>query len=111
MPGRYLSAGQKRRVNLARVLAAPAPLWLLDEPTTALDRDAIQAIEAAIAHHRQGGGMVVISTHADMDLPAADVLDLARFTRRPRSVFQGQEDEDMDDEDPDDADMPAREAG
>jgi len=79
VPGRFLSAGQKRRVNLARILAAPAPLWLLDEPTTALDKETIAALEATIARHRQGGGMVVISTHSDMNLEHYDVLDLADF--------------------------------
>lgn len=55
IPGRYLSAGQKRRLNLARILAAPAPLWLLDEPSVALDRAGIGQLEAAIADHRAGG--------------------------------------------------------
>lgn len=79
VPGRFLSAGQKRRVNLARILAAEAPLWLLDEPTTALDKETIAALEATIAKHRKNGGMVVISTHSDMDLDAFHVLDLAEF--------------------------------
>ncbi|NQU56004.1 MAG: heme ABC exporter ATP-binding protein CcmA [Rhodospirillales bacterium] len=80
VPGRFLSAGQKRRVNLARILAEPAPLWLLDEPTTALDKQTIAALEATIARHREGGGMVVISTHSEMNLETFDVLDLADFT-------------------------------
>jgi len=79
VPGRFLSAGQKRRVNLARILAAPAPLWLLDEPTTALDKQTIASLEETIARHREGGGMVVISTHSDMKLDAFQVLDLADF--------------------------------
>jgi len=76
VPGRFLSAGQKRRVNLARIIAAPAPLWLLDEPTTALDKATIRALEDGIARHRGGGGMVVVSTHTDMDLGDFRVLDL-----------------------------------
>lgn len=84
VPGRFLSAGQKRRVHLARILAAPAPLWLLDEPTTALDKQTIAALEATIARHRQAGGMVVISTHSDIKLEDFQLLDLARFSvRRP----------------------------
>jgi len=79
VPGRFLSAGQKRRVNLARILAAPAPLWLLDEPTTALDKETIAGLEAIIARHRENGGMVVISTHSDINLKTFDVLDLADF--------------------------------
>lgn len=79
VPGRFLSAGQKRRVNLARILSTPAPLWLLDEPTTALDRESITSLETAIIHHRAGGGMVVISTHSDMQLANHQVIDLAGF--------------------------------
>jgi len=80
VPGRFLSAGQKRRVNLARIIAAPAPLWLLDEPTTALDKATIKRLEAAIQAHRDAGGMVVLSTHADVDTPGAETLNLADFT-------------------------------
>jgi len=79
IPGRFLSAGQKRRVNLARILSTPAPLWLLDEPTTALDRETITSLETAITRHRAGGGMVVISTHSDMQLARHQVIDLAGF--------------------------------
>jgi len=79
VPGRFLSAGQKRRVNLARIIAAPAPLWLLDEPTTALDKATIKRLEDAIQAHRDAGGMVVLSTHADVNTPDAMTLDLADF--------------------------------
>ena len=80
IPGRFLSAGQKRRANLARIIAAPAPLWLLDEPTTALDRASISLLDRAIKRHREGGGMVVLSTHADIDLEAATVLDISDYS-------------------------------
>lgn len=79
VPGRFLSAGQKRRVNLARIIAAPAPLWLLDEPTTALDRATIKRLEHAISAHRDHGGMVVLSTHADVVMPGAKILDVSQF--------------------------------
>ncbi len=79
VPGRFLSAGQKRRVNLARVLAAPSPLWLLDEPTTALDKATITTLERQIAEHRAGGGIVVLSTHGEIPLEGAGVLELAHF--------------------------------
>lgn len=82
MPGRYLSAGQKKRVNLARLALAPAaaaPLWLLDEPATALDRDSIDRLAALITTHRRAGGMVVLSTHSDMDIDQAITLNLADF--------------------------------
>ena len=79
VPGRFLSAGQKRRVNLARIIAAPAPLWLLDEPTTALDKATIKRLEAAIQAHRDQGGQVVLSTHADIVMPGAKVLDVSQY--------------------------------
>lgn len=79
IPGKMLSAGQKRRTNLARLLAAPSPLWLLDEPTTALDKKSITVLERVLAEHRQSGGMVVLSTHADIDLPGARILQLENF--------------------------------
>ncbi|MDH5748530.1 MAG: heme ABC exporter ATP-binding protein CcmA [Rhodospirillales bacterium] len=82
VPGRFLSAGQKRRVTLARLKASPAALWLLDEPTTALDKDAIAALENLIRDHRASGGMVVVSTHAEIKLENATVLDLSRFSQR-----------------------------
>ncbi|HSV28459.1 MAG TPA: heme ABC exporter ATP-binding protein CcmA [Candidatus Omnitrophota bacterium] len=83
IPGKMLSAGQKRRTNLARLLAAPSPLWLLDEPITALDRKSIATLEAVFAEHRAGGGIVVLSTHADVDLPNARELHLDRFAPEP----------------------------
>ena len=79
VPGRFLSAGQKRRVNLSRLLAAPASIWLLDEPTTALDSQTVSQLMNVIAHHRKDGGMVVVSTHTPMDLPGAKILNLSDF--------------------------------
>ncbi|WP_413206572.1 heme ABC exporter ATP-binding protein CcmA [Rhodospirillum sp. A1_3_36] len=83
VPGRMLSAGQKRRTNLARLLAAPAPLWLLDEPTTALDKQSIAILEALMAEHRSRGGMVILSTHQDVVLPDAKLLTLDSFAPDP----------------------------
>ncbi len=79
LPCRLLSAGQKRRLALARLLAAPAPLWLLDEPTTGLDRDATSDLETALAEHRAAGGIVVASTHIPVALAGAQTLSLADF--------------------------------
>ncbi|MBF0561067.1 MAG: heme ABC exporter ATP-binding protein CcmA [Alphaproteobacteria bacterium] len=74
LPGKMLSAGQKRRVNLARLLVAPAPLWLLDEPTTALDKTAVAVVESMIAQHRANGGIVVFSTHVDLAVDARPLV-------------------------------------
>ncbi|HYC01722.1 MAG TPA: heme ABC exporter ATP-binding protein CcmA [Azospirillaceae bacterium] len=91
VPGRFLSAGQKRRSNLARLLASPAPLWLLDEPTVALDRAAVAMLEGEIARHRAEGGAVVLSTHMDMHLDAPDRLDLAEFTPQLGDIVEEEE--------------------
>ena len=80
VPGRYLSAGQKRRLNLARLLLLPAPLWLLDEPTNGLDAAAIARLESALAEHRAAGGLIVASTHTPLALPGAATLHLDDFT-------------------------------
>ncbi len=79
-PGRLLSAGQKRRVNLARLLVGTADLWLLDEPATALDQESIMALGKIIAAHRAMGGMVILSTHMVVDLPQASRLDMRDFS-------------------------------
>lgn len=68
VPGRLLSAGQRRRLALARLVAVPAELWLLDEPSVALDHASVGRLAAAIAEHRAGGGRVVVATHTALDL-------------------------------------------
>ena len=83
-PVGILSAGQKRRLSLARMLASPADLWLLDEPTVALDHDSITALKQAIARHRRRGGMVVVATHSEMALGRSWPLYLDRFASRSR---------------------------
>lgn len=90
LPGRYLSAGQKRRLNLARIAASPAPLWLLDEPATGLDDDAVARLEGAISKHRAGGGMAAVSTHAGLDVEGAGVVELARFSAKDGFAVAGE---------------------
>jgi heme exporter protein A len=68
---RVLSAGQRRRVALARVLLARARLWLLDEPFTNLDAAGARAVAEMIAEHATGGGIVILTAHAELDLPGA----------------------------------------
>ena len=76
-PIRYLSAGQRRRVALAWVLASRAKLWLLDEPTTALDDAATKIVYDALTTHLEAGGMFVVATHDDAPpIAGAKVLQL-----------------------------------
>ena len=74
LPARVLSAGQRRRLALARLLSRPAPLWLLDEPTIGLDADSVARLGAVLTRHRDGGGMVVAATHVGLPLPDAETL-------------------------------------
>jgi heme exporter protein A len=76
LPARFLSAGQRRRLALARIIAAPGALWLLDEPTVTLDEESVGAVEAMIAAQRAGGGVVVVATHTGIHIPGADTLRL-----------------------------------
>jgi heme exporter protein A len=76
LPARMLSAGQKRRLALSRLLLSSAPLWLLDEPTLGLDTAAIERFAALLARHRAMGGIVVAATHVPLPLPDAAALRL-----------------------------------
>ena len=76
LPARMLSAGQKRRLALSRLVLSVAPLWLLDEPTLGLDTRSIEGFGALLAAHRTAGGMVVAATHVPLPLPNAAGLRL-----------------------------------
>lgn len=77
LPARFLSQGQRRRLALARFAALAAPIWLMDEPTTALDEASVRIVETMIAAHCAAGGLAVVSTHLALALPGDQVLTLA----------------------------------
>jgi heme exporter protein A len=81
-PCRWLSAGQRRRLSLARLLTIPAPLWLLDEPFSALDDDNRMRLEQAIATHRAASGRVILATHIPAEISAAAGIGLDAFAPR-----------------------------
>jgi heme exporter protein A len=72
-----LSAGQRRRAGLARLLLSPRPLWLLDEPTASLDRGGEAVVAAMITKHLSAGGLVVAATHQDLPVAANATIDLS----------------------------------
>jgi heme exporter protein A len=71
-----LSAGQKRRLGLARLLVTGRPLWLLDEPTVSLDVASVALFAGVVRQHLSTGGAAIIATHVDLSLPEARILDL-----------------------------------
>jgi heme exporter protein A len=76
LPTRMLSQGQKKRVALARLMLSRAPLWILDEPFTALDVDAVDLLQELIAEQVAGGGSVVLTTHQEVELTRGEIQRL-----------------------------------
>lgn len=76
-----LSAGQKRRLGLARLLVSGRPVWVMDEPTVSLDAASVQLFGAVVRDHLAAGGAALIATHIDLGLEA-DMLDLTPFKAR-----------------------------
>jgi heme exporter protein A len=81
-PAANLSAGQKRRLGLARMQVSGCALWVMDEPTVSLDADNVALFRAALDRHVQSGGAAVITTHIDLAIASARLLDLNRFKAR-----------------------------
>ncbi|MFK7835463.1 MAG: heme ABC exporter ATP-binding protein CcmA [Sulfitobacter sp.] len=73
-----LSAGQKRRLGLSRLLVTGCPIWVLDEPTVSLDKDAVAMFAAAVEAHLAQGGSALIATHIDLGIEA-EVLDVTPY--------------------------------
>jgi heme exporter protein A len=83
VPAGYLSAGQKRRLGLARVLLAERPIWLLDEPSASLDEDARAALSDVVYSHLAAGGLLVAATHEALGFSATRELQLGSAARGP----------------------------
>ncbi|MBM2577890.1 heme ABC exporter ATP-binding protein CcmA [Jannaschia sp. Os4] len=77
-----LSAGQRRRASLARMVATGRPVWLLDEPTVSLDAAQVARFAAAVRAHLEAGGAAVIATHIDLGLGAVREVDVSAFAAR-----------------------------
>ncbi|MBD3785799.1 MAG: heme ABC exporter ATP-binding protein CcmA [Sphingomonadales bacterium] len=90
-----LSAGQKRRLGLARLLVTGRPVWVLDEPTVSLDAASVALFAEAVRGHLATGGAALIATHIDLGLTEARLLDLGPFKAPPPEAggFKGQFDE------------------
>ena len=85
-PAGTLSAGQKRRLGLARMLVTGRPVWLMDEPTVSLDAERVALFAAAVRAHLAEGGTAVIATHIDLGLAEAETYDIGRW-KAPVMVY------------------------
>lgn len=81
VPCQQMSAGQQRRVGLARLYCSRAPLWILDEPFTAIDKKGVEAIERLIRNHADSGGLVILTTHQPLAIGDVVTLDLGDYRR------------------------------
>lgn len=77
LPFGYLSAGQKRRVAFLKLLVSKRPIWLLDEPTTAMDKNSDKIIGAIMSEHLDSGGIIIAATHQPLQFEATHILDMS----------------------------------
>lgn len=79
LPARFLSAGQRKRLNLTRLCATTAPLWILDEPANSLDKASSEILYDLIKTHQKEGGILAIATH-DIVMPGSKILNITDFS-------------------------------
>jgi heme exporter protein A len=82
LPAGILSAGQKRKLALSRLFAAPRPIWLLDEPQASLDSASLRLLDSVIADHLKGGGIAIVASHAPLKTKFARKLVLGQRLER-----------------------------
>lgn len=87
-PAHALSAGQKRRLGLARLLVTGRPIWVLDEPTVSLDQVSVQQFAENVKRHLAAGGIALVATHIDLGLDAP-TLDVGAFKADPAAALGG----------------------
>lgn len=79
-PCDQLSAGQYRRVALARLVMTQATIWILDEPFTAIDKSGVEMLEMLLAEHQEQGGLTLLTSHQDLALPGITQIHLADYS-------------------------------
>lgn len=84
---RLLSVGQRKRLQLARLLAVPRPIWLLDEPSVGLDNEGVKLLEHIMEEHRRKGGMVIVATHVPIKLEDAMNLQFPPRTLKLKTLL------------------------
>lgn len=87
-PCHQLSAGQLRRVALSRLYMTPTPVWILDEPFTAIDKAGVEKLQRLMAEHCGGGGCVILTTHQDIGLDNVVKVQLSDFEPKPQQWQQ-----------------------
>ncbi len=93
IPAAQLSAGQQRRVALARLWISTAKLWILDEPFTAIDKGGVKVLEQLFLRHAEQGGMILLTTHQDLNLSAAAFSKLTMVKPELDKMYAGDSDE------------------
>lgn len=89
IPAVQLSAGQQRRVALARLWISTAPLWILDEPFTAIDKSGVKVLEQLFLNHAANQGMILLTTHQDLNLPKANYSKLVLVKPSLEAMYAG----------------------
>ena len=83
LPAAQLSAGQQKRIALARLWISEAPLWILDEPFTAIDKKGVEVLTALFENHAKKGGMVILTSHQEVPSSLLKKINLADYKYNP----------------------------